>query len=65
MSDWADTTGRNDAARLARDGSAGEALAAHLAASPSVTAGLLAWCEARRLGEGPIRVIARAGGRPG
>jgi hypothetical protein len=41
-----------------------EALATHLAAAPSVTAGLLSWCEARALGEGPIRIIARATGAP-
>lgn len=40
------------------------ALAAHLVAAPSVTAGLLAWCEAHGIGEGPIAVLARAGGRP-
>jgi chorismate-pyruvate lyase len=38
------------------------ALAAHLCAAPSVTAGLQAWCEARGIGEGPIRVLARSGG---
>lgn len=65
MTDWAETMGRGrgDAAKGA-DALAGAALAAHLAASPSVTAGLLSWCEARRLGEGPIRIIARAGGSP-
>jgi chorismate-pyruvate lyase len=40
------------------------ALAAQLTAAPSVTAGLQAWCEARGIGEGPIRVLSRAGGRP-
>ena len=40
------------------------ALAAHLAAAPSVTAGLLSWCEAHGIGEGPIRVLARSGGAP-
>lgn len=40
------------------------ALAAHLLAAPSVTAGLQSWCEARGIGEGPIRVLSRAGGTP-
>jgi chorismate-pyruvate lyase len=40
------------------------ALAAQLVAAPSVTAGLQAWCEARGIGEGPIRVLSRAGGVP-
>lgn len=38
------------------------ALAAHLAAAPSVTAGLHAWCEVHGIGAGPIRVLARSGG---
>jgi chorismate-pyruvate lyase len=38
------------------------ALATHLCAAPSVTAGLQAWCEGRGIGEGPIRVLARSGG---
>ena len=59
MNDWAETIGQDE-----RDARVGEALAAHLAAAPSVTAGLLSWCEARGLGEGPIRIIARAGGSP-
>jgi chorismate-pyruvate lyase len=59
MNDWAETIGQGDSATRA-----GEALAAHLSAAASVTAGLLTWCEARGLGEGPIRIIARAGGSP-
>lgn len=59
MNDWAETIGRDE--RAARGA---EALASHLAAAPSVTAGLLSWCEARGIGEGPIRVIARSGGSP-
>ncbi|WP_144183903.1 hypothetical protein [Elioraea rosea] len=38
------------------------ALAAHLAAAPSVTSGLYAWCAALGIGAGPIRVLARSGG---
>lgn len=41
-----------------------DALAAHLLAAPSVTAGLQTWCEARGIGDGPIRVLSRAGGAP-
>lgn len=37
-------------------------LAAMLDGAPTVTAGLLAWCEARGIGAGPIRVLARRGG---
>ncbi|WP_291294990.1 hypothetical protein [Elioraea sp.] len=59
MNDWAETIGRSE--KATREG---DALAAHLAAATSVTVGLLSWCEARGLGEGPIRVIARAGGSP-
>jgi chorismate-pyruvate lyase len=40
------------------------ALADHLLAATSVTAGLQSWCEARGIGEGPIRVLSRAGGEP-
>lgn len=40
------------------------ALAGHLLAAASVTAGLQSWCEARGIGEGPIRVLSRAGGEP-
>jgi len=40
------------------------ALAAHLDAAPSVTAGLLSWCEARGIGDGPVRVLACARAEP-
>lgn len=43
---------------------AAAALASHLLAAASVTAGLQSWCEARGIGEGPIRVLSRAGGEP-
>jgi chorismate-pyruvate lyase len=59
MNDWGHAISPDDTPL-----DAGKALAAHLAASPSVTAGLLAWCEARGLGEGPIRIVARSGGSP-
>lgn len=39
-------------------------LAAVLDAAATVTAGLLAWCEGRGIGTGPIRVLARSGGSP-
>lgn len=45
------------------DGAAA-ALAAHLLAAPSATAGMQSWCEARGIGDGPIRVLSRAGGAP-
>jgi chorismate-pyruvate lyase len=54
-----DTWPGQDSAAAA-DGAAG--LAAVLDAAPTVTAGLLAWCEARGIGTGPIRVLARSGG---
>jgi chorismate-pyruvate lyase len=40
------------------------ALAAHLDSASSVTAGLLSWCEARGIGEGPVRVLARTRADP-
>jgi chorismate-pyruvate lyase len=40
------------------------ALAAHLDAAPSVTAGLLSWCEAHAIGAGPVRVLACARAAP-
>lgn len=39
-------------------------LAAALDAAPTVTAGLYAWCEARGIAAGPIRVLARSDGHP-
>lgn len=45
------------------DGAAA-ALAAHLVAAHSVTSGLQTWCEAHGIGEGPVRILSRAGGAP-
>jgi chorismate-pyruvate lyase len=51
------------AERAEIDGGAA-ALAAHLDAAPSVTVGLLSWCEARGIGDGPLRVLACARAAP-
>ena len=58
MTDWPGQEG----AGLCAQGA--EALARHLAAAPSVTAGLLTWCAAHGIGQGPVRVLARSSGAP-